>query len=353
MMRRKKSQNQHGMTLVEILIAMLIGLVLLSGVLTIFTHSKQTYRMQEALSRLQENSRFAMDFISRDVRQAGFLGCNSNAPIENLLNDPSNAGWDFNNVVLGFDNVSGSFTTISNVVVGTDVIIVRRTDDNGTPLVSPYTTGAQEVVSATLNNDCPTVTPNTCHEGEIVMVTDCSKSSVFQITNTQLSGGKINVAHSQNLSGTYTPGNSTLTLSNSYGAGSKLVQLETYAYYIRQNPDGINSLYRSKLSISGLTTASLAAEELVEGVQDMQILYGADTDTPADGVANYYVAAATSGLDMSKVVSVRISLLMQTIEDNITSSPVAYTYNSTTTTPTDRRLRRINTFTIALRNRLI
>ncbi len=351
MMKRNKSQNQQGMTLVEILIAMLIGLVLLSGVLTIFTNSKQTYRMQEALSRLQENSRFSMDFISRDVRQAGFLGCNSNAPIENILNDSSNAGWDFSNVILGFDNVTASFTTLSNVVIGTDVIIVRRTDDNGTPLVSPYTTGAQEFVATTLNNDCPSATANTCHKGEIVMVTDCAKSSVFQITNTQLSGGKINVVHSGD--NTYIPGNSTPTLSNSYGVGSKLVKLETYAYYIRQNPDNINSLYRSKLSISGLTTASLSAEELVEGVQDMQILYGADTDSPADGVANYYVAAGTSGLDMTQVVSVRISLLMQTIENNITSSPVDYTFNGTTTTPTDQRLRRVNTFTIALRNRLI
>ncbi len=353
MMRQKKSQNQQGMTLVEILIAMLIGLVLLSGVLSIFTNSKQTYRMQEALSRLQENSRFAMDFISRDVRQAGFLGCNSNALIENVLNDPTNAGWDISNVILGFNNVTGSFSTISNVVTGTDVIIARRTDDDGTPLVSPYTSGAQEFVATTLNNDCPTAMANTCHEGEIVMVTDCAKSSVFQITNTQLSGGKINVVHSQNSSGTYTPGNSTPNLSNSYGAGSKLVQLETYAYYIRQNPDNINSLYRSKLNISGLTTAALTAEELVEGVQDMQILYGADTDTPADGVANYYVSAGTSGLDMTQVVSVRISLLMQTVEDNITSSPVPYTFNGATVTPTDRRLRRVNTFTIALRNRLI
>ena len=65
------------MALIEIMIALLIGAFLLGGVLQIFVSSKQTYRMQEGLSRLQENGRFAMDFLARDIRMAGFWGCHS------------------------------------------------------------------------------------------------------------------------------------------------------------------------------------------------------------------------------------------------------------------------------------
>ena len=69
--------NAKGFTLVEILIAMMIGLFLLAGVLQIFINSKQSYRMQEALARLQESGRFALDFLDRDIRMAGYRGCAS------------------------------------------------------------------------------------------------------------------------------------------------------------------------------------------------------------------------------------------------------------------------------------
>ena len=71
----KNKRYQTGMTLIEIMIALLIGAFLLGGVLQIFINSKQTYRMQENLSRLQENGRFAMEFLARDIRMAGYWGC--------------------------------------------------------------------------------------------------------------------------------------------------------------------------------------------------------------------------------------------------------------------------------------
>ena len=85
----------------------------------------------------------------------------------------------------------------------------------------------------------------------------------------------------------------------------------------------------------------------------MQILYGEDTPILSiyDGWANYYVPA-NNVVNWEKVVSVRVSLLVKSIDDNLAVQPLAYTYNGTTSTPTDRRLRRIFTTTIALRNRL-
>ncbi len=71
----KSKTHQTGLTLIEIMIALLIGAFLLGGVMQIFINSRQTYRMQENLSRLQENGRFAMEFLAKDIRMAGYWGC--------------------------------------------------------------------------------------------------------------------------------------------------------------------------------------------------------------------------------------------------------------------------------------
>ena len=72
---RLSPYNQVGLSLIEIMIALLIGAFLLGGVLQIFIGSKQTYRMQENLSRLQENGRFAMGFLATDISMSGYREC--------------------------------------------------------------------------------------------------------------------------------------------------------------------------------------------------------------------------------------------------------------------------------------
>ncbi len=61
---------QRGLTLVELMVALALSLLLLAGTIQIFISSKQSYRVQDALSRLQENSRAAVDLLSRDIRAA-------------------------------------------------------------------------------------------------------------------------------------------------------------------------------------------------------------------------------------------------------------------------------------------
>ncbi|MGD8940279.1 MAG: prepilin-type N-terminal cleavage/methylation domain-containing protein, partial [Gammaproteobacteria bacterium] len=68
-------KKQSGMTLIEIMIALTLGLVLTGGVIQLFLTSKQTFRMNQAMSAVQESGRFALDNISRDLRMAGFQGC--------------------------------------------------------------------------------------------------------------------------------------------------------------------------------------------------------------------------------------------------------------------------------------
>ena len=69
---------QNGMTLVEMLIAMLIGTFLLIGTLTVFTQSRTNFRVSDNLARIQENARFALDVMEPDVSLVKFWGRSSN-----------------------------------------------------------------------------------------------------------------------------------------------------------------------------------------------------------------------------------------------------------------------------------
>ena len=237
MKKTRLKTRQQGFTLIEIMIALVLGAFLIGGVLQIFLNSKQTYRMQDNLSRMQENGRFAMEFISRDVRMADYRSC---------YTDSSNA----------------------NAISGT----------NGSTTPTP---------------DAPDT------------ITVIQKLAVVQ--------------------------------ANLCGASLQ----DTRTYKIQNNASGQPSLYRN-INGGGF-------QELIEGIENMQIIYGVDTN--ADKAPDYYVDAATVP-NWSQVISIRISLLAVSLADNLTSQPVPYTYNGTTTTPTDRKLRRVFTSTIVLRNRL-
>ena len=69
---RSPVQTQRGLTLVEILVALMISAFLIAGVIQLFIGSKQTYRGHDALSRIQENGRFVMDRMASDIRMSGY-----------------------------------------------------------------------------------------------------------------------------------------------------------------------------------------------------------------------------------------------------------------------------------------
>jgi type IV pilus assembly protein PilW len=113
----------------------------------------------------------------------------------------------------------------------------------------------------------------------------------------------------------------------------------------------------------------VSAEELVVGVEDFQIAYGVDTSDPADGTVDFIdpdgdgdpylkadqIDANVPGADVKdrwgRIASVRISLLMRSVDNNVVVSPQTYTYNGATVTATDRRLRKVFTHVVKVRNR--
>lgn len=349
--------GQRGLSLVELMIGMALGLIVLAGIGYIYLGSRQSYKVQDNMARIQENGRYAMEILSRDIRMAGYQGC-STATFTNTINPQTTAAnnyaWDFTRSAIEGYNATGSGTwssvtsgspatavSVSNidtqVVSNTDVISLRTTDNLNIGIVGQPTDNNCSGTTADLK-----VTSNTqLSDGMIVMATNCSHAAVFQITNFNSSQ---NVVHN---TGTGTPGNATKDMGACF-VGGEIVGVSAKSYYIRNNPAGVPALFRK----TGPTTV----EELVDGIENMQIKYGVDND--GNGSIDQYVDAGHASLDSAdewkNVRSVRISLLLVSQDNNVTDAPQNYVYNGSTVTPatTDRRLRYVFTSTIGVRNRL-
>lgn len=334
---------QRGLTLIEMMIAITISLILLAGVMQIFTGSRQTYRVQDNMARLQENGRFAMDFLNKDIRMADHWGCmrSTNLLVNNLTGQVSQG------TTAGLAGTDGGAT-------GTDTITLATALPSGITVTTAMPTSSAVIFA----------TANTLAVNDIVIISDCTNGDIFQVTHLPGAGG---IGHN---SGAGTPGNTfsfqppppicpggaTNCLSANYGPGAEVLatQTATYSIALDGTNNSIPTLYRS---INGA-----AAQPLVEGVENMQILYGEDTDmtfpaTPAnappqgDGSANRYLPANL--VDMRRVVSVRIGLILLTAENNLATTPQTYIdLNGNSVTAPDRRLRRVFSGTIQLRNRV-
>ncbi len=345
--------GQHGFTLVELLLAMVVGLVVTAGLTQVFTGARQSYRLQEELSRLQENGRFALDILSRDIRMAGFTGCASQADnLANVLNGGTGRWYhDLSNPMLGFEGgvsvFPGEFS--ASVRGNTDAIVVLLADPTSRVNVSTHATATATFDLGQLHD---------FQQGDILVASDCRQSTLFQMTNVNDNATVQTVLHAQD--NALTPGNCTGLAGSPMDCGPPLAEtryqfnsdafvarLLAHAYYVGEKTVG--SVTVPVLNRYRLTASGLVQDELLEGIEELQILYGEDTDN--DGTANRYLPAASVGLDMNRVVSVRVSLLLRTRGDGLATQPTAYAFNGQQVTPTDRRLRRVFTSTIALRNR--
>lgn len=328
-------RNQKGIGLVEIMVALVVGLVLMGGVFQIFQSARMTYRVTEALARVQENGRFAMMFLSHDLRMAGYSGCSRDIPLKSTLNDSGNYIYDFQTYLIGHidKNKNGNWLPalpagISDAVNGTDIITVRAAESSAAKILPPY----MNQLSAALHIE----EGSGLSAGDIVLVSDCQMGTVFQISggNPDVSGA---VVH--NTGNSVVPGNSTKDLGKTYKGDAELMRIKTTTYFLRKNAAGEPALWRR--------IGSNSAEKLVEGVDDMTVSYGVDTG--ADGSADAY-RTADQVASWEDVVSVQLTLRVRSREDNITGEAETVSYDGQSIT--DQRLRQTFTSTIGIRNRL-
>lgn len=341
------SQHQRGATLIELMISLTIGLIILAAIGAIFLASRQSFRTQEVLSRMQENARFAFELIDRDIRMTGFSGYASCTASQ--CNDVTNtaATW-WNHKLLtqplaGYEASLPSDMTATDRVAGDSFSVIRADKFNEYIVASHNTAASPPVITLTNTHSIST--------GQLVVISNASNTSIFQATAVNQSSKTI--THADGDSG---PGNCTAELGTlpascsstgsviTYPANSSVFEFSANTYYIASNPAGEPSLYRKPYSGN--------AQELVEGVEDMQISYGVDTSATADQNIDGYVAA-NAVTDWSKVLGMRISLLMVSRSEELgVSGQQTYTFNGSSYTSTDTKLRKVFTTTIAIRNRL-
>ena len=331
------NSKQTGFSVVEIMVALALSLIILAGVMHIFINNKQTYRVQEAFARLQENGRFAMQMITKDLRMAGFMGCASSITSpHNIVNLDGIAGADDvagfqGNGLEGFEysdlpiNLNSTLQlTTGNVVPGTDIVRIKRGSNTGI-----YLTGPMNSLNSQLKLP-PALASGVFNTDDILLVTDCEHADTFAASNVTTVGAYVEITHDAT--------NNTVAplLSTIYKDDAEVMKMVNRTYYIRNNAAGVPSLYRTSMG----NAANMTAEEMVEGIEDMQLLYGEDND--GDGTPNRYIDSSAV-LDWNNIVSVRIELQVRSVEDNVASRMTAYG---------DRKLRRTFTTSIAIRNRV-
>ncbi|MTI98007.1 MAG: hypothetical protein FH752_05235 [Marinobacter adhaerens] len=358
---------QSGLSLVELLIATALGLILTLGVTQIYLSGNETYRQTQGLAHAQESTRFVSAIMAPDLRSAGSFGClaEMGRPLDQVVDNRLNGGltvplaqalqgWEYNNTGPG-DNVTladamatpgagnwASGTAGANlpanlagsVVTNSDVLVVNAMTPLGVPVnaANPQNGNSINLVD---NSGVPV--------NRVVLATlgDCSAGELFQKSNNAnsssitMAGGNVN------------PGNNGNNFNLTYEPQTRVYEFTSTAYYIGQGTNGEPALFRR------LLTPLEAPQEMVSGVETLQILYGVDTAgtnaaddyLPADQIANW-----------NTVVSVRFSVMTRSQDEvldepnnrnfDMLGSQVAQANNG------DRRVRLVSVGTTAIRGRM-
>ncbi|WP_395788434.1 PilW family protein [Aquimonas sp.] len=399
--RRAKAKRQVGLSLIELMVAMGIGVVLLLGLAQIFGASRAAFSTAEGGSRVQENSRFAVDFLRRDLRMVGHMGCMNErgyirqAPLLPRLylhsaNPSSNFaaapyalrldwpldGFEYNGSAPGetvdlsggvaASGGPGSYSpalpgalgaVAADAIAGSDVIVLRYL--SGDAVRSAVMNIAANTMSITNAADIPFFEPR-----GIYGISNCRQVSLFQA---QGAGAVVPV------------GQGGLNLVNWSAAedgyaspATAVYRYEYVVYYV--GIDGATNepaLRQRRLEVgsAGLLSAPVT---LVEGVESMQLVYGVDTgvitptvNTRDDVLDEYRVAStvgglappATPALAWQQVVNVRVGLLMRSpapaaaIRDD--ASPLFRAADTAFLIDNDdNRVRQVYETVITLRNRV-
>jgi type IV pilus assembly protein PilW len=336
--------RSRGMGLVELMVWVAVSLLITTVIGTVYVNSKQLTRVNDTISRLQESGRFVIHLLDRDIRMAGFRGCNgANVIPINLLNSTAYP-YQYDTGLQGFfgsgggwsPNLDASISTLpSPPLANTDVVTIRHIDGPGIPLVAAMATQTGDV----------TVAPgSTLATGDILLLADCSAAVIFNAT--AYNGGTGVISHA--VGGASVPGNSAADVGHIFGTDASVYRLVTRTYYVAPSVKrtGTNTLW--SFSVPAYD-GQAQPEEMVEGVDNFALLYGEDLD--GDRAANRYVTADAVGT-WNNVVSVKAQVLLATVRDNIATSSQPYTFNGVTTTPTDTKMRSSLSSMITVRNRV-
>ena len=318
----------RGLSLVELLVAMALGMLLSAGMVSLFLESRRQYFYDEQLSRLQENGRYAINLLSRELAMAGFFATvldRKTLATQPVSRDCSDLNWALNPVTavdmvndhlpssVAMDTVQGALLNCVDgraVVALSDALIIKRVAGRAS-----------------------------LREGEIASNLTPSSTLQWYLRVEEGVAPRWQKLAAGDLS--------ALALS---GDSASYWEAITHIFYIRDYSDAENPADQlPTLCMEGLVNDLMSTRCLVEGVENLQIELGLDTD--GDGIANRY-AGAPLAHEVALAVSVRVSLLLRS-----TQSLAGYRDDKdyrvgplSIAAPQDAFLRRVFTTTVQLRN---
>lgn len=297
-------EAQRGLSLIELMVAIVIGLIILASLSTLFVNQSKIRAELEKSNRMIDNGRYAMELISESLQLAGYYdnyapsGVPSSTPDPCSLTTIRTAATNLNvllNHVQGYDasGVSASISTPPcsiSAKTGSDILALRRASTSSVTVAAVAAGIAAGGASAT-------AVTNTTY----LQVSNCATDSIpgYQIA----SGAAVFTAYHKK--------NCTASGAGVGDGPSDLRPFIVQTYFISPNNvtgDGIPTLKRVELDH---TTATFVTTPLVEGIEYMQFDYGLDTN--ADGAPDSY-SSAPATTEWPNVVSVKINIIARNLE---------------------------------------
>ncbi|SJM93342.1 PilW family protein [Crenothrix polyspora] len=309
------NKQQHGMTLVELMVSMTLSLSLIAGIGSLFSHTQKSNRIQRAMATMADDSSYVQEVLQKEIRRTGGLRSRSDA-----------AGTN-DRIFLTHNNVLNTEPTLAPTVP----LLVTNIDFSGSEYIKGDATSPpndafairyqlldnQDLSAGAASNGSSPCTQNILLDpGEDPSVIEHVANVYFYLNGTTLSC----VAQR--------------TLPNTSGGGGAT---ETCA----KNCMSTTDFHSTDTSVG-----------LISNAIKLVMRYGVDSD--ADNAANYYADATqvTTAL-WQHVVSIRLSVVVRSEEDFLTNTHLSYQVEGTSYTATDYRLYKTFVTTIALRNQLL
>jgi type IV pilus assembly protein PilW len=395
--------SQRGLSLIELMVALAIGVILLLGLVQIFGASRAAFGAAEGLSRVQEGGRFVAETMRSELRMAGHIGRSNEAAIlgqpgtnfqpsgaffnhtSNISTNPAGAPYAFrlDVPIQGYDytaqatapnslyvlgqpavsGVNGAFSpplpgalapVTAEAVVGSDIVVVRYLSAATIPLAGGGAAG-----SVFVN---PTFA-GFVQENLLYGVSEYGAVTLFQArSGADPTTGFVNAG----------PGGRNISTNGwsgleNYGAGS-LTAMHQYlmsVYYVGIDVSGEPALFRRTVNPAAPAPHLGAREALVEGVESMQLVFGADNAPVMADVPRIYQTAgqinsngalgANEDARWRRVLSVRVGLLVrspQAASDQSVADRQVRVADTVVQLPADGRVRQAYETLVVLRNRM-
>ena len=255
--------REAGLSLIELMVALVIGLFLIAGAVSVYQQARNAYRTTEAVARVQETARYAFDVLEPEIRMASYWGFNSRP---DYIEERAVPGAGVPSTLTGY--TAKLATCGSNFAINLDEYIGGRDD--------------------TYNLTCAAFTGGAAAGSDVLIV-----RRVAEQASQAIETGRAYLQTSRLRGTLFVPGDdcSDLTACSEIPAGyappqSRTHELLASAYYVANNATdrpGFPSLRRKRLT--NLTAANIFVdEEVIPGVEDMQVRFGVDTngDTNVD-----------------------------------------------------------------------